>query len=191
VLLDSASNQFSQFGEDGVIGRIFDVIGEISRVCCEFGAWDGIHLSNTRALVGRGWRAVMSEAGLTRADPVSNYGPQHLTIKPRSTIATTSSQPFWNRTASSTSSTSSASASDGEDLSILRNLGVSPRLIFIEAIATHDPDAPEVDRSVAAAPSASRSTLLRGRARARLPAHLLHGQRIPAEGRRGHSICDA
>ena len=43
-------NVFSQNGEDGVIAKIFDVLNITGGYVCEFGAWDGIHLSNTHYL---------------------------------------------------------------------------------------------------------------------------------------------
>jgi hypothetical protein len=61
-LIDFAYDEFSQNGEDGLIERIFDVVGAGSRVCCEFGAWDGVHFSNTRKLLLNGWGGVQIEA---------------------------------------------------------------------------------------------------------------------------------
>lgn len=46
-----AENITSQYGEDGIISAIFDRIGTTSRYGVEFGAWDGIHLSNIRNLI--------------------------------------------------------------------------------------------------------------------------------------------
>lgn len=47
---------FSQFGEDGIIERIFQIIGEQNRICVEFGAYDGIAMSNTANLIcNHGW----------------------------------------------------------------------------------------------------------------------------------------
>jgi hypothetical protein len=61
-LLESARNVRSQFGEDGVIEKIFQIIGEGDRWCVEFGAWDGRHLSNTCHLIeDRGWYGVQIE----------------------------------------------------------------------------------------------------------------------------------
>ena len=43
---------FSQNGEDGIIEEILNRLGDsVDKNCCEFGAWDGIHLSNIYNLV--------------------------------------------------------------------------------------------------------------------------------------------
>jgi hypothetical protein len=60
-LLEQKANVYSQNGEDGVIGAILEAIRPGTRWCCEFGAWDGIHFSNTRALVESGWSALLIE----------------------------------------------------------------------------------------------------------------------------------
>lgn len=66
-LQDHSRNVFSQFGEDGIIERIFRVIPEPSHTCVEFGAWDGIHLSNTRNLIANhGWSAVLIEGNAAK-----------------------------------------------------------------------------------------------------------------------------
>lgn len=62
-----ARNITSQFGEDGIIAEIFRRIGPRSRVCVEFGAWDGRYLSNTWHLWHQeGWRAVLIEGDAQR-----------------------------------------------------------------------------------------------------------------------------
>ncbi len=62
------SNVHSQNGEDGVIREILRRTGidDRDRWCVEFGAWDGIYLSNTFALVERGWNAVYIEGDASR-----------------------------------------------------------------------------------------------------------------------------
>ena len=65
-LTDSAFNVFSQFGEDGIIQEIFQVIGISFKTCIEFGAWDGIHLSNTANLWKNGWKAILIESDKTK-----------------------------------------------------------------------------------------------------------------------------
>lgn len=65
-LLSYKQNVFSQNGEDGIVERIFEVIGTTTKCCCEFGAWDGIHLSNCRQLILNGWSALLIESDLEK-----------------------------------------------------------------------------------------------------------------------------
>lgn len=56
-------NITSQFGEDGVIGEIFNRIGTRNKICVEFGAWDGKYLSNVWNLWHNNeWHAVLIES---------------------------------------------------------------------------------------------------------------------------------
>src|SRR2546423_609229 len=56
-------NVTSQCGEDGIIAKIFEVIGRHGKVCVEFGAWDGVRYSNTFALIKqKGWAGYLIEA---------------------------------------------------------------------------------------------------------------------------------
>lgn len=55
------SDQYSQNGEDGVIAEILRRLNITSGYVCEFGAWDGIHLSNTFQLIKEGFNAVLIE----------------------------------------------------------------------------------------------------------------------------------
>lgn len=50
---------YSQNGEDGVLAKIFELIGTSSRYCVEFGAYDGITGSNTCLLRKQGWSALL------------------------------------------------------------------------------------------------------------------------------------
>lgn len=58
-------NRFSQSGEDGLVEEILrriSVENSLNRWCCEFGAWDGLHYSNTAKLIrGDGYKAVLIE----------------------------------------------------------------------------------------------------------------------------------
>lgn len=61
-LKDKRADRYSQNGEDGVLKAIFERIGAVNRWCCEFGAWDGINLSNTWNLIKHaGWSGVLIE----------------------------------------------------------------------------------------------------------------------------------
>lgn len=62
-LLGYRQNITSQNGEDGVIQKIFGVIGETNRWCVEFGAGSGKKSNNTwNLIVNKGWSAVLIEA---------------------------------------------------------------------------------------------------------------------------------
>jgi hypothetical protein len=60
-LNDCQSNTFSQHGEDGIVKEILKRTGISSGICVEFGAWDGIALSNAAELWTNGWKAVLIE----------------------------------------------------------------------------------------------------------------------------------
>ena len=66
TLTDYAFNNYSQFGEDGIIEKIFELIGFNSKVCVEFGAWDGFHLSNTANLWTNDWKGILIEGNKKR-----------------------------------------------------------------------------------------------------------------------------
>lgn len=50
-LLDYMWNKYSQAGQDGIIKHIFKTLNIQSGHFVEFGAWDGIYLSNYRKLI--------------------------------------------------------------------------------------------------------------------------------------------
>ena len=58
-----AKNVTSQSGEDGILQRIFEIIPNNDKFCCEFGAWDGKKYSNTYQLIAnKGWSGVLIES---------------------------------------------------------------------------------------------------------------------------------
>jgi hypothetical protein len=66
-LLEHAANVHSQAGEDGILGKVLEVIGAPTRWCVEFGAWDGKYLSNTYNLIANHeFSAVMIEGSTKR-----------------------------------------------------------------------------------------------------------------------------
>ena len=66
---------FSQFGEDGVIEKIFEIIEPGPKYCVEFGAHDGINNSNMRNLIANhGWSSFQIEGHPARAEALAkNY----------------------------------------------------------------------------------------------------------------------
>jgi hypothetical protein len=62
-LIDYSHTIYSQYGEDGIVDVILEKLPNRDGWCVEFGAWDGIYLSNTRALIeNKGYNAVLIEA---------------------------------------------------------------------------------------------------------------------------------
>ena len=62
-----AARVYSEGGEDGAIARLFERIGVGGRHFVEFGAWDGVHLSNTANLrLHAGWRGLLMEGNPPR-----------------------------------------------------------------------------------------------------------------------------
>lgn len=74
-LLNHASDVHSQSGEDGILRTILERLEPRTGWCVEFGAWDGLHYSNTANLIRtQGYSAVMIEASVERyRDLVSTY----------------------------------------------------------------------------------------------------------------------
>lgn len=74
----------SQFGEDGVIERIFDVIEPTHKFFVEFGAADGITNSNTRNLVEKyGWRGLLMEGDPSLAASLAENYRDHPEVTTR------------------------------------------------------------------------------------------------------------
>ncbi|MDD9905823.1 MAG: hypothetical protein OXT06_19825 [Rhodospirillaceae bacterium] len=61
-LRKAARKVTSQRGEDGIIEKIFEIMGTANRYCVEFGAWDGKLYSNTWNLLNNeGWGGLQIE----------------------------------------------------------------------------------------------------------------------------------
>lgn len=52
---------YSQSGEDGILEKLFDVLNIKNGWCCEFGAGNGLNISNTLNLRKKGWGSVLIE----------------------------------------------------------------------------------------------------------------------------------
>lgn len=66
-LLKHRNDVTSQSGEDGIIAKIFEVIGEHGKICVECGAWDGKYCSNTHTLIRhKGWTGYLIETDAER-----------------------------------------------------------------------------------------------------------------------------
>jgi hypothetical protein len=75
-----AKDIYSQNGEDGIIEEILNKLEINNGYVCEFGAWDGVHLSNTFNLVTKGFNAVFfirndyyHKLNIKYDDPLENF----------------------------------------------------------------------------------------------------------------------
>ncbi|HEY5994819.1 MAG TPA: FkbM family methyltransferase [Gallionellaceae bacterium] len=84
-LSEFQQNTYSQNGEDGVIAEILHRISKQSNLdkwCVEFGAWDGVHLSNTCKLIREeGYSAILIEGDPKRVEQLKKNLPQENVIK--------------------------------------------------------------------------------------------------------------
>lgn len=76
-LSDYGDNTYSQFGEDGMLARIFCDLDITVGMCVEFGAGDGLSCSNTARLWrDLGWKALLVESDHARYEDLEgNAGP--------------------------------------------------------------------------------------------------------------------
>ena len=77
--LQFSKNEYSQGGEDGILRELFRLVGvSADPQCVDVGAWDGVHLSNTRALLESSspenvkWSGLLLEANEERAKILSD-----------------------------------------------------------------------------------------------------------------------
>lgn len=75
-----SENVYSQFGEDGIIREVLNRLRshvELDSWCVEFGAWDGVFLSNTCRLIREdGFSGVLIEGDKRKADDLERNFPQ-------------------------------------------------------------------------------------------------------------------
>lgn len=66
-LCEYAHNVTSQFGEDGIIEKILEIIDDADKWCVEFGSWDGKKCSNTYNIIqNKDYSAILIEGSPKR-----------------------------------------------------------------------------------------------------------------------------
>ena len=140
-LLTYRTNVFSQNGEDGIIQYIFGRIGSGSKICCEFGAWDGVHLSNCRNLVVQGWKAIMIESDKKRYVRLRMMYADNPSVRTvhRFVDAANNKLDDILRELNVVSLDFLNVDIDGLDYQIFESLDIRPSVICIEVCAGHDP----------------------------------------------------
>ena len=75
-------NVNSQNGEDGILREMLKRLNITSGYVCEFGAWDGVHLSNTFDLIQRGFKSVLIEGDENKFKDLLKLCADYPTITP-------------------------------------------------------------------------------------------------------------
>lgn len=78
-------NIYSQNGEDGIIEELskrLNLNNKKNNWCVEFGAWDGVYLSNTYNLVRNGWKAIYIEGDTKKFQDLLKTAKENKNIIP-------------------------------------------------------------------------------------------------------------
>ncbi len=137
-LLHYAADIYSQRGDDGIIREILHRLGLVCGFFVEFGAWDGIHHSNTRLLFEKGWSGMFIEGDPTKARHLKeNYTafPDVVCIEgfvhPTSSPGRKSLDDYCDDKQISDIDFLSIDI-DGLDLNVFENLSRRPKVVAIE-----------------------------------------------------------
>lgn len=144
-LLFNYGNVFSQVGQDGIIHEILNRIGlhlPSRKTFVEFGAWDGVYLSNCRWLVEQGWNGLFIEGDAKKYERLqSNYRELRDKIKcvnsyvgaPNRGIGTESVGNIVRKSGIDPHDVCLVVIDvDGLDLEIFQDLGLQPAVIVME-----------------------------------------------------------
>jgi hypothetical protein len=137
-LIEFAFNKYSQFGEDGVISKIFECIGTTNKLCIDFGAYDGVFFSNTANLwLHNNWQALLIESDKKRYEKLLKNS-----IKATSGCITLNLkiEPWGDNSIDSIFSKLKLDEPidllsldiDGNEYYILKNMKIRPRVIVVE-----------------------------------------------------------
>ncbi len=141
-LLIFKKNVFSQNGEDGIIKYLFELINPQGKICCEFGAWDGIHLSNCRQLILEGWRGLLIESDKERFSDLIKTYKDNLKVKCVNELVdleTNKLESICNKNGIQEIDFLSIDI-DGFDFEVFESLLIFPLVICVEVNAGHSPD---------------------------------------------------
>ncbi len=134
-LVDFSHNEYSQFGEDGIIEKILSIIGDGNKTCVEFGAWNGVYDANTAKLwLEKGWKALLIEGDPRKFDVLkentSGYNCTCVNAYVTPVGKNSLDQIFTSNQIENIDILSIDI--DGDDYHILKNLDTKPRVIICE-----------------------------------------------------------
>ena len=135
----------SQDGEDGIIDAILTRLGVETGWCVEFGAWDGVKLSNTWDLWhNKGWSAVLIEGDRKKSDDLKRSVAEFSNVIPFNVFVDSQGDHSLDRILGRTSAPQDFELLsvdvDGWDYNIWKGLhDYRPKLVVIEYNATFPP----------------------------------------------------
>ena len=131
------NNIYSQRGSDGILEKIMKELNINNGFFIEFGAWDGIYLSNTRILFNKGWSGCYIEGDSNKFKQlVKNYENTNIIcineyIYPTNDEGTTLDD-IYNKYIIDKEIELLSIDIDGRDYEIFENLKIKPKIIIIE-----------------------------------------------------------
>jgi len=144
-LLFNYGNVYSQVGQDGIAHEILRRIGPqlpSTKAFVEFGAWDGVYLSNCRWLVEQGWHGVFIEGDTKKFMSLeSNYRALRDKVKCVNSYVGAPGRGVGKENLASIIQKCGADIGnicfvvidvDGLDLEIFQDLGMKPAVIMME-----------------------------------------------------------
>ena len=140
-LLNFYGNIHSQIGQDGILQEIFKRLDIKKGFFCEFGAWDGIYLSNCRKLVEEGWVGVFIEGNDKKFNDLSleyqNYRDIHcisaiVGAPKRGVMGKPLFMVLENNNINPEQIDFLSIDIDGCDLEVFEEIGIKPKVILLE-----------------------------------------------------------
>lgn len=137
-------NITSQWGEDGLIEEIFNRIGTSTKLCIEFGAWDGKHFSNTWHLWhNKQWSALLIEGNPEKVTILEETTKAFPAVIPYCAFVTDSGETSLDSICEKCIPEKTIDLLsidiDSDDFYILESLITQPRVIIIEYNPTIPP----------------------------------------------------
>lgn len=136
-LSDHRKRIYSQFGEEGVVLKLLEMIGEKNRHCVEIGAGDSLHCSNTRHLCETGWRGLMIEADIDKGSIARKHAPEGVTVLTRAVAPGQLDTIIRNQDFPETYDFLSLDV-DGDEWWHFKDMELAPRIVCVEINPSFD-----------------------------------------------------
>ena len=147
-LLWNYGNVYSQLGQDGILSEIFKRLNIQKGTFVEFGAWDGVRISNSRYLFEKGWDGIFIEGDKKRYQLLKKNYSNIYNIKtinqfigsPKNNISGKSLHQVLEEIEIDPKTISFVSIDiDGPDLEVALDLGFRPPVILLEGGSNFTP----------------------------------------------------